>query len=113
MKKIIKKIIKSFYSMRTGIILLIIIALTSIIGTLIPQGNDPRFYLEAYPSFGKIILLCDFDKVYSSWWYILLTLLLLVNLLFCSINRFKIIFEKSFKEPDIKERLNNYQKFKK
>ncbi|WP_296128232.1 cytochrome c biogenesis protein ResB [uncultured Anaerococcus sp.] len=113
MKKIIKKIIKSFYSMRTGIILLIIIALTSIIGTLIPQGNDPRFYLEAYPSFGKIIILCDFDKVYSSWWYILLTLLLLVNLLFCSINRFKIIFEKSFKEPDIKERLKNYQDFKK
>lgn len=95
--------------MKTGIILLVIIALLSIIGTVIPQGNVEDFYLHSYsPTMAKLILACDFDKVYSAWWYILLSVLLLINLFLCSVNRFKIIFEKSFKEPDLKPRLANY-----
>lgn len=96
--------------MKTGIILLVIIALLSIIGTVIPQGNVEDFYLHSYsPTMAKIILACDFDKVYSAWWYILLSVLLLINLFLCSVNRFKIIFEKSFKEPDLEPRLLNYK----
>lgn len=90
MKKQLEKIIKSFYQMKTGIILLVVIALLSIIGTVIPQGNVEEFYLNFYsPAMAKIILACDFDKVYSSWWYILLTVLLLINLFLCSVNRLK------------------------
>ena len=110
MKDTIKKILKSFYSMKTGIILLVVIALLSIIGTVIPQGNPEEFYLHSYSNFwAKLILACDFDKVFSAWWYILITGLLLINLFLCSVNRFKIIFEKSFKEPEIEPRLKNYQ----
>ena len=105
-----KKIFKSFYSMKTGIILLVVIAILSIIGTVIPQGNQEDFYLQSYSTFwAKIILVCDFDKVYSSWWYIFLTGLLLINLFLCSVTRFKQIFEKSFKDPDIEPKLKNYQ----
>ena len=110
MKKQIKKIFKSFYSMKTGIILLVVIALLSIIGTVIPQGNPEDFYLHSYSGFwSKIILACDFDEVFSAWWYILITGLLLINLFLCSINRFKSIFEKSFKDPAIEPKLANYK----
>lgn len=110
MKDTIKKILKSFYQMKTGIILLVVIALLSIIGTVIPQGNPEEFYLHSYSNFwAKLILACDFDKVYSSWWFILLTVLLLINLFLCSVNRFKIIFDKSFNDPELRPRLKNYQ----
>lgn len=110
MKKQLEKIIKSFYQMKTGIILLVVIALLSIIGTVIPQGNVEEFYLNFYsPAMAKIILSCEFDKVYFSWWYILLTVLLLINLFLCSVNRFKIIFDKSFNDPELRPRLKNYK----
>lgn len=110
MKKQLEKIIKSFYQMKTGIILLVVIALLSIIGTVIPQGNLEEFYLSSYSEpIAKIILACDFDKVYSSWWYILLTVLLLINLFLCSVNRFKIIFDKSFNDPELNPKLKNYK----
>lgn len=83
MKKFLEKIIKSFYQMKTGIILLVVIALLSIIGTVIPQGNAEEFYLNSYSEpMAKIILACDFDKVYSAWWYVLLSVLLLINLFY-------------------------------
>ncbi len=110
MKKYLEKIIKSFYSMKTGIILLVVIALLSIIGTVIPQGNVEEFYLNSYsPAMAKIILACDFDNVYFAWWYILLSGLLLINLFLCSVNRFKTIFEKSFNDPELKPRVKNYK----
>lgn len=108
------KIFKSFYSMKTGIILLVVIALLSVIGTVIPQGNQAAFYQESYSDFwAKIILACDFDKVYSAWWYILITVLLLINLFLCSVNRFRVIFEKSFKDPAIGPKLKNYKSWTK
>lgn len=96
--------------MKTGIILLVVIALLSIIGTVIPQGNVEDFYLHSYsPFMAKLILACDFDKVYSAWWYILLTVLLLINLFLCSVNRFKIVFKKSFNYPELEPKLVNYE----
>ena len=96
--------------MKTGIILLVVIALLSIIGTVIPQGNPEDFYLHSYSGFwSKIILACDFDEVFSAWWYLLITGLLLINLFLCSITRFKSIFEKSFKDPAIEPKLANYK----
>lgn len=96
--------------MKTGIILLVVIALLSVIGTVIPQGNQEEFYLQSYSNtWAKLILLCDFDKVFSAWWYILITILLLINLFLCSVNRFKVIFEKSFKDPEISPKLKEYQ----
>ena len=96
--------------MKIGIILLVVIALLSIIGTVIPQGNAEEFYLHSYSEpMAKIILACDFDKVYSAWWYVLLSVLLLINLFFCSVNRFKTVFEKSFNDPDLEPRVKNYE----
>lgn len=100
--------------MKFGVILLIIIALLSVIGTLIPQGYNPDYYQRAYSDFvSRLILFCDFDNVYSAWWYILLSALLLINLFLCSINRFRPIFKKSIKDPEIAPKLSDLSKFKK
>ena len=100
--------------MKTGIILLVIIAVLSTIGTVIPQDNIENFYRENYSNFfANMILALDFDKVFSSWWYILLSLLLLINLFLCSVNRFKPIIKKSFKDPDIKKKSQAYQSWTK
>lgn len=109
---IIKRIFKSFYTMKFGIILLIVIALVSLIGTVIPQGNDPSFYREGYsPLMAEVILAFNFDNLFFSKWYIFLTGLLLVNLFLCSINRARPIIKSSFKDPDISKRINNLDKF--
>lgn len=115
MKKdnIFKRIIKSFYTMKVGIILLVVIALASLIGTVIPQGNDPSFYRHTYsPLMAEIILAFKFDDMYFSPWYLFLTGLLLINLFLCSVNRFRPIIKSSFKDPDIEKKLANINDFR-
>lgn len=109
---IIKRIFKSFHTMKFGIILLIVIALVSLIGTVIPQGNDPSFYRQGYsPLMAEVILAFNFDNLFFSKWYIFLTGLLLVNLFLCSINRARPIIKASFKDPEISKKIKNVDKF--
>ena len=93
----IDRIWKSFASVKLTIGLLLSLAATSIIGTLIPQNEAPGAYLQ---TFGEILyrifsLLGLFD-MYHSWWFRALILLLVVNIIICSIDRlratWKIIF---------------------
>ena len=88
-----------FASIRLTVVLLISLAATSIIGTLIPQNEDPSAYAQA---FGEIVfrlfsILGIFD-MYHSWWFQTLLLLLTVNIVVCSADRlsatWKIIFAK-------------------
>ena len=75
-------------SVRLTFVLLLSLAATSIIGTLIPQNNDPAAYVSAFGEtlfrfFGVLGL---FD-MYHSWWFQVLMLLLAVNIVVCSIDR--------------------------
>lgn len=81
----IKKIGKFMIGFRFAIILFIVIAIYSIIGTVIPQGATKEFYLHNYENFGNIILLLEFNKVYSSFIYRALLFLFLVNITGCTI----------------------------
>ncbi|MBT1072462.1 cytochrome c biogenesis protein ResB [Pelotalea chapellei] len=77
-----------FCSLKLTMFLLITLAITSIIGTIIPQGAPPPEYvaqisatkLQVYKTLG-------FFDMYHSWWFILLLYLLTVNLVACSIKR--------------------------
>lgn len=114
MKKdnVFKKIFRSFYTMKFGIILLVIIALVSLIGTVIPQANDPSFYRQTYsPLMAELILAFGLDNLYFSPWYLFLTGLLLINLFLCSINRFRPITKRSFEDPDLEKKLSSIDKF--
>lgn len=64
---------KLFSSMKTAIVLLLLLALASVFGTF---GEAP--------------------DIYHSWWYATLLVLMLVNLLVCSINRFGIAWRRTF-----------------
>ncbi len=83
-----KRIVKFFSSIKLAIILLICLAFTSIIGTLIAQKANPALYIQRYGeglyNFFKFI---GFFDVYHSPWYILLLALLSINIMFCSLRR--------------------------
>jgi len=88
MKKLFKPIQGVFLSLKTTIFLLFTIALVSIIGTLIPQQKEAGQYIAQYgPVLYRLFDLFGFFDVYGSWWFRLLLILLLVNLVFCSVSR--------------------------
>lgn len=88
-----------FASVRLTIILLLSLAATSIIGTFIPQNKQPMEYLQAFGEFGfRLLSALDFFDMYRSWWFRLLIILLVLNIIVCSIERLasirKILFVK-------------------
>ncbi len=77
-----------FSSVRLAIFLLIILAVTSIVGTIIPQGESLQYYLDNYgPGMFKAIKLLKLDDTYHSWWYLTLLGTFSVNLIICTLNR--------------------------
>ncbi len=79
---------KFLSSVRLAIFLLIILAVTSIVGTIIPQGETMQFYLNNYgPGMFKAIKLLRLDDTYHSWWYLTLLGLFSLNLIVCTLNR--------------------------
>lgn len=83
-----KGVFKLLSSMQTGLFLLLILGAASSIGSLIPQGEEQAFYQAHYGELmGSFILLLSLNKLYSSWWFMLLGTTFAANILVCSINR--------------------------
>jgi len=85
-----------FASIKLTIALLIILALTSIIGTIIEQNAEPAnnirllakfFGNNLAPTIYNIFLKLGFMNMYYSWWFILLLFLICSNLIVCSLER--------------------------
>ena len=96
----IDQIWKSFASVKLTIGLLLTLAATSIIGTLIPQNESPGAYLQSFgETLYRIFSLLGLFDMYHSWWFRALILLLVVNIIICSIDRlqatWKIIFARN------------------
>ena len=90
-----------FCSLKLSIALLIALALTSIIGTVVPQGNIPPEYLQTISeSKFKLYQSLSFFDMYHSWWFMLLLYLLTVNLVACSIKRLPRVW-KIVSEPQL------------
>lgn len=90
---------KLFASVKLTVVLLLSLAVTSILGTIIPQNENADAYLNEYGEFlYKILSAFDIFDMYHSWWFQFLLLMLTINVVVCSINRFsalwKIIFVK-------------------
>ncbi|HUV04163.1 MAG TPA: cytochrome c biogenesis protein ResB [Armatimonadota bacterium] len=85
---------RTFSSMKTAIVLLLILAAASVAGTVIEQ-NAPA---EAYdPSLHPILKALGLTNVYGSSWYVLLLALIGINLMVCSINRFGTAWRRTFR----------------
>ena len=64
------RILKKIGSLKITLILLFIIAVSSVAGTLIVQQENDDFYLQKYGAVtGNIILLCQADDFFNSIYY--------------------------------------------
>lgn len=94
-----RKLFRYFTSMQFGLILLGLIIAISVIGTLIPQNNEVMYYVRTYPDFYPAILSLHLNRIFSSWYFLVLTGLLCFNLSACIIQRAK----KKQPEPELPE----------
>jgi cytochrome c biogenesis protein len=106
-----------FASVKLTVVLLLTLALTSIIGTLIPQNENPADAVRRYGAyFYRLFDLLGIFDMYHSWWFQLLLILLTINIVVCSIDRisatWKIIFPQnpSFNIERFRQ-LKNKEKF--
>ena len=89
-----------FASIRLSVVVLLSLAALSIIGTLIPQNESPAQYFSTFgPFLYQVMETLDIFDMYRSWWFQGLIILLVINILVCSIDRLrstaKIIFERN------------------
>jgi len=91
---IFKNFILKISSLRFAISLIIFIAITSGIGTFIPQGSSNEFYIDNFdsaPIFGFLdgekVLKLQLDHIYTSFWFLLTLILLCISLAACSFRR--------------------------
>jgi cytochrome c biogenesis protein len=112
------KIWDFFSSVKLTIVLLLSLAATSIIGTLIPQNEDPTAYVKAFGGYlFQLFNILDLFDMYHSWWFQTLLILLVINIIVCSIDRMsvnrRILFVKnpSFKLPRFRN-IKRKEKFK-
>ncbi len=91
---ILKNLILKISSLRFAISLLIFIAITSGIGTFIPQGNSNQFYIDNFnvaPIFGFLdgekVLKLQLDHLYTSFCFLFSLILLCISLAACSFRR--------------------------
>ncbi len=90
-----KQILVRLADLRLAIILLLAIALFSISGTIIEQGETLPFYQTHYPEspalFGfltwKVLLFLGLNHVYSTWWFLALLVLFGSSLTACTFTR--------------------------
>src|SRR4030042_4294668 len=90
-----------FRSIKLTIFLLILLAILSIIGTLIAQNASRLEYIQRY-GIGLYEVLNFFNllDMYHSWWFSAILLLLVINLIFCSIHRFPGVWSQTFRKSN-------------
>ena len=90
-----------FCSLKLTIVTLILLAITSIIGTVIQQGKSPQEYMQLYGEKAyRIFESLDFFDMYHSWWFVGLLGVFATNLICCSIKRFPRVM-KIVREPQL------------
>ncbi len=134
-KRIEDKVWDFFVSLKLGIACLLTLSITSIIGTVLKQGQSMGEYVQenfarkfpdgipndlgqaAYDQmktgFESTYRLLDsmyFFEMYHSWWFLGLLGLFAMNLICCSINRIPRVL-KIVREPELKPQENFYKSF--
>ncbi|MDA8091867.1 MAG: cytochrome c biogenesis protein ResB [Nitrospiraceae bacterium] len=101
MKSLWDKVWSFFSSIKLAIVIFALIALTSIVGTVIEQQAPYETNMKVLsklvgtglaPSVYKGLDALGFMNMYRSWWFMTLLVLFALNLLVCSIDRFPAIW---------------------
>ncbi|MDY7052522.1 cytochrome c biogenesis protein [Limnospira fusiformis] len=90
-----KELLPVLADLRLAIVLLLAIAIFSISGTVIEQGQSAAFYQANYPEdpalFGfltwKVLLFIGLDHVYRTWWFLSILILFGSSLTACTFTR--------------------------
>lgn len=81
----IKRIFNFLTGLPFAIVLLLLIALYSVIGTVLPQGLSNEVYLTRYPKLASIILAFQLNKAYTSIFFYILLTFFIINLVGCTL----------------------------
>jgi cytochrome c biogenesis protein len=96
-KDIFEIVWKFFASVKLAIFLLITLALSSIVGTIVEQQAEParniallaKFFGDSLaPTVYNIFAKLGFMDMYRSWWFIAFLAMFSINLIICSLERF-------------------------
>lgn len=94
---------RTLRSMRTALILLLVLAAGSVIGSLLPQiPNTPERvgqYLDDHGFWGPLFFRAGFFDVYGSWWFVLIATLLFVSLAACLFPRTRAMIRAVRQRP--------------
>ncbi|AEH45449.1 cytochrome c-type forming protein Ccs1 [Thermodesulfatator indicus DSM 15286] len=94
------KLINFLASIKLAIFLLLTLAGTSVIGTILPQGQPIAFYFQRYgETLGQIIKFLQLYDTYHSWWFVTLLVLFSINLILCSLKRLPFSLELYRRDP--------------
>jgi cytochrome c biogenesis protein len=103
--------------MRTALALLLALAVASVAGSFLPQiPNSPERvadYLRTHRFWGEYFLRAGFFDVFGSWWFGLITALLVISLVTCLVSRsragLRILGRRPIAAPDL-ERLKHHER---
>jgi cytochrome c biogenesis protein len=92
-----KSFIEFFSSVKLAIVLLILITLSSVPGTLIPQQRSPEEYAARFGQLANLFSRLQLTKIYQSRWFIFLLFLFALNIIVCTLKRLSPKLKKAFK----------------
>lgn len=93
-------VVTTLSSLKLTIWLLLIIAMLSILGTIIPQqGGVTTFHTHLSPMMFKLFHVLQLFDVYHSYWFLSLIGLLCVNLILCTFKRMPSVLRSFRKAP--------------
>jgi cytochrome c biogenesis protein len=91
-------LISLFRSLKLTIGLLILLAILSIIGTIIKQNAPSAEYIQRYGvDLYNVLNFFNLFDMYHSWWFSAILILLVINLIACSIRRIQGILSQVFR----------------
>jgi len=86
-----------FRSLKLTISLLILLAILSIIGTVITQNATRADYIQRYGiGLYEVLNFFNLFDMYHSWWFSAILVLLVINLVSCSLQRLPVIWRQTF-----------------
>lgn len=95
----IQKVFKIFTSVKFAILILLIIAIASSLGSFIEQDETKIFYEVNYPTYAfinyKLIEKLGMDHIYRTWWFLSLLIILSICLISCTLTRQFPLFRNS------------------
>jgi len=93
-----------FRSLKLTISLLILLAMLSIVGTVITQNAPDPDYIQRYGmGLYEVLNFFGLFDMYHSWWFSGILLLLVINLVTCSIYRLPGVWNQTFRERTLEE----------